>query len=522
MLSSNLIFPLFVSSTAVSEDQWTPTQSPGSINEVCRFWVRGNCRFGEECRFLHSSSTCDTGGSSAQQDTPSAQPSSPASSSQPTQITQITHGTQGTAGSLQYYTPEGFEYPVSVPMFGSSPATATMPSPLLPQQQQQQTPFFFYPQAMFNPFMCGYADNTPAGSSSSVPGVPGVPGVPVPGAVMCAPIQAADYYDDVAQPTLQPMPMQMQMPMPMPMPMQMLMHVPQLQPGEGDGGGGVADVSFSSCSTVPYASSAEEGEGREEGEGGGLLHELSAMRHLNLSTDTSFDDSFASGGGGAQPGRSPQNRQHHQVNVHHIVHSVLRSILFSSFFSTERRKWSAARLQRRPDRRHRLRARRPAAPPGPSTPARTAAQVPRVISTAAEFDAGAGGGADDGGEAAGPRQHRPARLGRCKFKCARIFLQNFVYLFPSSYSLPLSCPACASASSTSHPSKRSSRRGERALRPSSLSPRATAGPSRGAVWARLKPTNTNPNTSTNTSTNSRREAAGARRKEPGRTLTGTS
>ena len=32
---------------------------PGRINEVCRFWLRNNCRFGDKCRYQHSHQLSD-------------------------------------------------------------------------------------------------------------------------------------------------------------------------------------------------------------------------------------------------------------------------------------------------------------------------------------------------------------------------------------------------------------------------------------------------------------------------------
>lgn len=68
---------------ADGEERWSAhsssRQGPGSIPEVCRYWIRGQCKFGADCRFLHEAPASPSPSS-----TPPHSPGLPDASTAPT------------------------------------------------------------------------------------------------------------------------------------------------------------------------------------------------------------------------------------------------------------------------------------------------------------------------------------------------------------------------------------------------------------------------------------------------------
>eukprot|EP01032_Pedospumella_encystans_P013315 gene13315-15337_t len=131
------------------DDQSSAT---GSVGEICRFWARGYCRFGEDCRYLHisavpSGSLALTGSVISQPGTPALSslgppPSSPALSSLPG---------PGAMGTVQSAVPAIFMPVSAVPGAGS--VMGVNGSPLGGVRSNMLPPY--YPAAAYAPDTSG-------------------------------------------------------------------------------------------------------------------------------------------------------------------------------------------------------------------------------------------------------------------------------------------------------------------------------------------------------------------------------
>ena len=174
-------FSIFV---LTEDEQSTPTRSAaGSVNEVCRFWARGYCRFGEDCRFLHTtalpsadkdntrSSYSIASNAESQQDTPSPTTSTSYSrSAPPPPLPPPPLPPYAPAVVPPYFIPEG----VAAEYYAPSAATPVMYMMYNPMMQMQYVPV---PQAMYEmpPASAVYTPMSPTALHGNMTGYGAVP-----------------------------------------------------------------------------------------------------------------------------------------------------------------------------------------------------------------------------------------------------------------------------------------------------------------------------------------------------------